>query len=296
MTIKIEMLRCFSHVAQTGNLAEAANRLGRSPSALSMTLKQLEDHLGVRLFESDRKNRLTSLGEQVFEMAQVQLRQFDNTVRAIEASANSPLGLIRIASVPSVVGLIFPEAITTLTRRHPGLKVELRDADTQSVIDSLLQGQVEVGVASGRHALNGVRQTVLFKDRFGLVCTPDHPLARQSTTPTISEVASSGFIRNNLCKLIETAEFHDATIEARVSVHNTLSLIEMVRTRDWVTVLPETVVQIASQDLIFREIASLPDHREVCLFVREKSPFLRYAEELEVYVQIEHGRVRSDLG
>lgn len=61
MAIKIEMLRCFATVAQTGNLAEAAAYLGRTQSAVSMTLKQLEENLGQRLFKSDRKNRLTPL-------------------------------------------------------------------------------------------------------------------------------------------------------------------------------------------------------------------------------------------
>ena len=46
MAIKIEMLRCFCTVAQTGNLTEAADRLGRTQSAVSMTLKQFESHLG----------------------------------------------------------------------------------------------------------------------------------------------------------------------------------------------------------------------------------------------------------
>ena len=50
MAIKIEMLRCFVAVAEHGNLNDAANRLGRTPSAVSMSLKQLTDHLGAPLF------------------------------------------------------------------------------------------------------------------------------------------------------------------------------------------------------------------------------------------------------
>lgn len=280
MSIKIEMLRCFSIVAQTGNLAEAATRLGRTQSALSMTLKQLEQHLGQRLFESERKNRLTPLGEQVFELAQEQLRRFDHTVKAIETSARSPRGLIRIASIPSVVGLVFPSAIKTMTRRYPGLNIELRDTDTQQVIEALLRGQADIGVASGRHVLNGIRQSPLFRDRFGLVCAPDHPLAHQKRTPTIQQVASAGFIRNNLCSLIETPDFQVATESTKVTVHNTMSLVAMVRTRNWVTVLPQTVVQIMPSDLVFRRIANLPDQRHVSLFLRERSPHLHFSEEI----------------
>lgn len=281
MAIKLEMLRCFSTVAQSGNLAEAANRLGRTQSALSMTLKQLEDHLGERLFESDRKNRLTILGEQVLELAQRQLRQFDETIRGIETSARAPKGLIRIASVPSVAGLIFPSVIKALTDKYPGLKVELRDADTEHVADALLHGQADLAVASGQFAMNGVRQTHLFSDRFGLICSPNHPIARKEAAPTIDDVISSGFIKNNLCRLIETTEFVTKMEDADLVAHNTSSLIAMVRSCNWVTILPQTVVNIAPTDLTFREINGLDDKRDVSLLVRENSPFLSFVEELE---------------
>lgn len=278
--IKIEMLRCFSTVAQMGNLAEAANRLGRTQSALSMTLKRLEEHLGGHLFESDRKSQLTQLGEQVLELAQTELRHFDETVTAIETSAKAPQGLLRIVSVPSVVGLIFPSVISTLTQRYPGLKIELTDADTTQVNDSLLRGRADVGIASAPSMANGIRQIPLFSDRFGLICSSKHPLARQETAPTIQQVISVGFIKNNLCKLIETPGFVEMIEDAEFTVHNTSSLIAMTRYQKWVTILPETVTQLAPNELAFREIAGLPDRRQVFLLLREKSPSIKFAEEL----------------
>lgn len=278
--IKIEMLRCFSAVAQTGNLLEAANRLGRTQSAVSMTLKQLEEHVGDRLFLSDRKNRLTPLGEQVFALSQTQLRLFDETIRAIEASAKAPKGFIRIASVPSVAGLVFPNVIETMTKRHPSLKIELRDTDTEQVTYALFHGQADLGVASGQIAMNGIRQTPLFTDRFGLICSREHPLASQDSNPTIVDVASAKFVKNNLCRLIETSYFHEITDDASLTARNTSSLIAMVRTKNWVTVLPQTVVQLAPTELVFREIEGLSDCRQVNLFLREKSPFFDYASEL----------------
>ena len=56
------MLRCFATVARSGNLADAGDKLGRTPSAVSMMLKQFEEHLGAPLFESERKSKLTALG------------------------------------------------------------------------------------------------------------------------------------------------------------------------------------------------------------------------------------------
>ena len=280
MAIKIEMLRCFTTVAETGNLAEAATRLGRTQSAISMTLKQLEENLGDRLFESDRKNRLTTLGEQVFELAQTQLRQFDYTLEAIETCARSPEGLIRIASIPSVAAQVFPSAIQALTLHNPNLSVDLRDTDTSQVIDALVLGQADIGIVSGKHKLNGLREARLFTDRYGLLCSPDHPLAKRKAAPSMQEVASVPFIRNNLLGMIETPAFRKAIAGSRISVQNTMSLIAMVRTGHWVTVLPQSVVRFMSPDLVFRRIADLPDLRQVSLLMREKAPFPQFAEEL----------------
>ena len=280
MAIKIEMLRCFRTVAQTGNLADAADRLGRTQSAISMTLKQLEDHLGQPLFEGERKNKLTTLGAEVFDLAQQQLRQFDDTVSAIETSASAPHGLLRIASVPSVAGLVFPSAIDRLTKRHANLKVELRDCDSVQVIDTMLRGQADVGIASGEPTLNGVRQERLYEDRFGLICAVSHPLARQKCLPTVDDVLTAGFVRNNLCDLIRSAAIRDALADCRITLHNTLSILGMVRTGNWVTVLPQTVVRIMPDELAFRRIDGLTDRRSISMLTRERSPHLQLAEEL----------------
>ena len=280
MAIKIEMLRCFATVARTGNLAEAALRLGRTQSAVSMTLKQLEENLSQRLFESDRKNRLTTLGEQVLGLAQIQLKQFDYTIEAIETCARSPNGLIRIASIPSVAAQVFPSAIEALTARHPGLRVELRDTDTGQVLDALVRGQADIGIVSGRHALNDIRQATMFSDDYGLLCAPDHPLALQKQALTIDQISSAAFIRNRLLDLIETPAFQEAIAGSRIAVHNTMSLVAMVRTGTWVTVLPRSVVQFMSPDLAFRPIADLTDLREVSLLMREKPLFPQFSEEL----------------
>ena len=106
------MLRCFVTVARTGTLGDAAAILGRTPSALSMTLKQLEAQLGEPLFETERKSKLTALGAFVFDQAERELKQFDATVAAISEFATSKQGRVRVAAVPSVAGTILPMAIS----------------------------------------------------------------------------------------------------------------------------------------------------------------------------------------
>lgn len=271
MAIKIEMLRSFCAVAKAGNLSEAASQLGRTQSAVSMTLKQLENHLGHPLFESDRKNRLTTLGEQVFALGLRQLQQFDGTVKAIEQSASAPQGILHVAAVPSIAALLYPEMVSHLAMRHPGLKIELRDTDTQQVIDALLQGWADIGIASARQVLNGIEVRPLLQDRFGLVCADSHPLADRHREISIDGIFANPFLRNALCDQIETGRFRDRLAEANVTVHNTQSLLAMVRNGHWITVLPGSVMGLAPDGLVFRTISDLPDLRQVYLYHREKA-------------------------
>lgn len=270
MALTNTMLRCFAAVAESGNLADAGARLGRTPSAISMTLKQMEDHLGARLFETDRKNRLTPLGEEIFGLAQQQVRQNDEAIETIETMARAPKGLLRIASIPSAVHQGLPQAVEIMMTRRPSLRIEIRDADTDIVKSALLRGQVEMGIVSGAPDLNGLRRVPLFEDAFGLVAAPDHPLMRQVASPEIADLATREFLRNDLCAQIKMPAFQEILDDTRIAARNTLSLISMVRTGNWITVLPSSVVGILPVHLTFRKIAGLDQNRVVSLLFRER--------------------------
>jgi LysR family transcriptional regulator, carnitine catabolism transcriptional activator len=279
VSIKIEMLRSFCAVAQAGNLSDAADQLGRTQSAVSMTLKQLEAHLGNSLFEGERKNRLTLLGEQVLRLSMSQISQFDNTIAAIEKTARAPQGILRITAVPSVAISVFPELVRTLAERHPSLKIELRDTDTQQVLESVGESWADIGIASVRKTLNGIKTTLLFSDQFGLVMSADHPLVHTGGPLRIADVFTHSFLRNALCDQLETPAFSENLGKADITVHNTQSLLAMVRESDWVTVLPQLVTEIAPEGLAFRTISDLPDMRNVYLYVREQTSSSRFVDE-----------------
>jgi DNA-binding transcriptional LysR family regulator len=285
MSLKIEMLRCFCAVAKAGNLAEAADQLGRTQSAVSMTLKQLEAHLNAPLFEGERKNRLTRLGEQVLTLSLGQIRQFDSTVQAIEASARAPQGILRIAAVPSVAALTFPQVVRHMSDRYPGLRIELRDTDSQQVMDALVQGQADLGLASADQAIGGVRSELLFEDSYGVILSAADPLADPDRPIAIRDLFQRPFLRNALCERIRTPEFAEELGAANVVVHNTQSLLAMVRTGDWVTVLPQSVIRFARDGLIFRPVNGLSDQRQVYLHLREQDPLPAYVQEAHAFVK-----------
>lgn len=273
MTIKLEMLRAFCAVAEAGNLSDAATQLGRTQSAVSMTLKALEDHLGRPLFESDRKNRLTLLGQQVLHLSQSQVRSFDTTVQSIDLLAQAPQGVLKVAAVPSLAALVFPKLVRALSRAYPGIKLELRDTDTPQVIDALSSGWADLGIASATQPIKGVTAVELFSDAFGLVMSATHPMALKQGPLTLADVFDAEFIRNELSDQIQLSKFRTQLSNVGLTVRNLQSLLAMLREGDWVSVLPPSVVPLGGDGLVFRDIEELTERRKVFLLRRSDVAF-----------------------
>jgi len=271
-------------VADAGSLAGAGSRLNRSPSAVSMMLKQFEDHLGQALFETDRKRDLSALGLFVLEQARSELRQFDRSVTSIEQYARTGIGVVRVAAVPSVAGTVLPVALATFLGEHPDIRVKLGDMDSSHVLQALEQGRVDLGIASAADRSWTAGRSHLFDDEFGLVCRADHALAAQGGPLGWAALANEPFIGNELCERIDAKAPRALCARARLFVQNTGSLLAMVREGLGVTVLPRTVMALPGADLSFRPMSDPCARRRIDLLYRTGGTMSSLTETLVRHV------------
>lgn len=264
MAIKIDMLRCFQTVAERGNLSDAAKELGRTPSAVSMMLQQLEDHIGAPLFKPGRKSHLTRLGELVRIEAKRELYHFDRTVAAIEGLSRAEAGHVRLAVTPSVAKVLMPHVLRSFATDHPDVRIDMRDIDSASIAHELQAGRVDIALASLR-PMPPFERHLLFSDRFGVICPCDHPLTVNRDGLGWSDLEDIPFIANDLGRLIPDPDFHRILDNASLHVRNTASILSLVRAGMGVTVLPELASFNAGDDLAFVPLADTKIRREVWL-------------------------------
>lgn len=269
--LKIEMLRCFVTVARSGNLADAGDKLARTPSAVSMMLKQFETHLGGALFESERKSRLTALGEFVLEQSVVELEHFDRTVATIESFARSESGFVRVAAVPSFAEAVLPSVVRTFLERHPGVRIDVQDMDSAAVIRELEGEHVDLGIATDVGIGADITRDALFSDAFGVVCRTDHEIAASGGPLEWSALAPWPFIANGVCGHIQDADFQRIFSASTLMVRNTTSLLAMVRAGVGLTVLPRLVVDQAERELSFVPVADPAARRQIDILQRAYS-------------------------
>ncbi len=261
--IKLETLRCFLATAHGGSLAAAADTLGRTQSAVSMALKQLEAEIGAELFEPGRKDQLTPLGEHTLALASKSLEHFDQSVQSIRAFATSKTVHVSIAAVPSVAQVMLPSVVEDFMSRHPDVSVELRDMDSAAVLRELKLGTVDIGIASNVPETSDITREHLFSDAFGIVSHPNDNLGTPGKPLDWEDVKTRPFLANGLCQSIEDGEFRKLLGESRLMVLNTGSLLAMVRSRMGITLLPQLLTRRTDWDLKFDRVANKSLRRDL---------------------------------
>ena len=270
MAIKIEMLRCFTMVATHGSLSDAADALGRTPSAVSMMLKQFEDHVGTALFETARKSRLTPIGELILTQARREVDHFQNTVSVIEGLSRSELGYLRLAVTPSIATTVLPAVIKAFATTYPKVQIDLRDMDSAAIARELGDERADIGIGS-LPEIEGMTRTELFSDAFGVVCRKDHPLAKNWDQLTWRTMDDHTIIANGLCAQITDPDFAPILARSRLMVPNTASLLGLVRQEVGITVLPRLAVAGLLDEFAFLPLVDVTARRVVHLMSRPEN-------------------------
>ncbi len=140
----LEDLRALVEFAQAGSIAGAADRLFRTPSAITRQLQRLEAALGAELLDrSVKPPRLNALGSRVLEQAR-DLLQRTEALKSTTSSDAEPHGLLRIGLAhPLAVGML-SEPIQALTEKYPRVRLRMLSDGSGALFSRLLAGELDV--------------------------------------------------------------------------------------------------------------------------------------------------------
>ncbi|CAI8702341.1 LysR substrate-binding domain-containing protein [Pseudomonas sp. IT-P176] len=176
MTVK--QIRAFLAVAQSLSFAVACERLHLSQSALSLTIKALEESLGGRLFSRTTRNvALTPEGESLLPLARRLIADWDNAEDEMRQRFTLQRGRVTLAAMPSFAGNLLPPILKTFRARYPKVNVTVNDVINEQVLEMVRDRQVELGVAFEPMQSSSLQFSALYVDRFVAVVPSDSPLA-----------------------------------------------------------------------------------------------------------------------
>ena len=174
----IKSLNTFIHVAELGSFSKAGEKLGYSQPTVSVQIRQLEQELGVRLFDRvGHMVRLTDKGQDTLLYAQQILRTFQQ-MRAGESAEK--FALIRLATADSLCTPLMRHAFSALRRQHPGIRLQLTTAGTGELFRLLDHNEADLVCTLDNHIYNH-DYVIAAEERVGVhfVVSAAHPLAKK---------------------------------------------------------------------------------------------------------------------
>ena len=172
------LLRGFVAVAEELSFTRAAQRLFIAQQALSAQIRQLEERLGVELFErTTRRVALTEAGEQLLPHARAALAALDAGVAQLQAAARAKGATLRVGLSGTAMVPVATETMRRFAQRHPDVELQVTNAGLNQPAAGLADGAVDVAFVRPPFRSEGLSMvTVLTEERYA-VLRADHPLA-----------------------------------------------------------------------------------------------------------------------
>src|SRR5580658_8757697 len=168
----LDDLLALVEFAQAGSIAGAAERLYRTPSAVTRQLQRLEAALGAELLDrSVKPPRLNSLGSRVLEQAR-DLLQRTEALKSLASRDAEPHGLLRIGLAHPLAEGTLIEPIRALTEKYPKVRLLLLSERTPELFNRLLAGELDVAAVplpEGRTAPPPLMTNIVATDRVEIV-------------------------------------------------------------------------------------------------------------------------------
>jgi DNA-binding transcriptional LysR family regulator len=209
------MLRYLDEVVRSGSIRQAAERLHVSASSINRQIIALEEDLGTQIFHRlPRRMRLTAAGELLISHIRETLKQYERVQARLEELRGVRGGEVRIAAMHGIAGGVLRPVVASFRRNHPGVTITISAHVVQGIVDALLSGEADLGLAYKLPDNPNLIATGIFPTQMGAVVAPSHPLALRSPvrladclehpivladeTMTIHRLIADGFSRAGL--------------------------------------------------------------------------------------------------
>ena len=182
MRINFKLLGTFLAVADNVSFRKASEQTHLSLPAVSMQIKQLEEQLGVALFQrTTRRVELTPEGEKLMISVRKAMAELDGALMHIQQAADVQHGHLSFACVPTVAGTRLPALMMAFARQYPGISVRVRELTQPGLLEAVRKREVDFAIGPEPEKLGELDFQALFVDDFVALLPAGHPAAAKSS-------------------------------------------------------------------------------------------------------------------
>jgi DNA-binding transcriptional LysR family regulator len=284
-------LEVFLTVTREGRFSRAAEKMHRTQSAVSQTIRKLEEELGEPLFDrSSREGALTDAGRVLQEYAERLLNLRSGAHEALKELREVQRGQLVIAANEFTALYLLP-VLGNFRRLHPMIKITVLRSLGSRIGDQVLRHAADFGVLSFDPQEPLLSSVVVYSDELSFVVPPSHPLAG-SKEISIKQLGAETFVAHNVPspyrdKVIDSFRKYKTPLHMDVELPTLQAIKRFVAMGNGVAFVPHisAETEIATGELVKIPVRELDLNRKLRLVYRKKAnlshaaqAFLKVAE------------------
>ncbi|MBB3007631.1 MULTISPECIES: LysR family transcriptional regulator [Cupriavidus] len=293
-------LKLFTHIAEAQSLTGGAQRSHLSLAAASTRIKNLEEHVGVKLLSrSSQGVKVTGAGETLLAHARRVLRQLEQLSGDLQEYAAGVKGHVRVFANTTAMSEFLPAVLRSYLVSHPDVTIDMHERLSPDIVRAVQEGIVDIGIIAGNVRTEGLEVMPYRRDRLVLATALSHPLAERGRVDFIDTLdydfiglPEDSAIHNFLKRAAADLQ---RSLRWRVQVSNFETACRMIEANVGVGVLPETTARRHARAMSLR-IVQLDDEwaeRQLQICVADLDALPLFARKL-VDLLVEDGQGRQD--
>ncbi|MBB2917674.1 LysR family transcriptional regulator [Cupriavidus alkaliphilus] len=293
-------LKLFTHIAEAQSLTGGAQRSHLSLAAASTRIKNLEEHVGVKLLSrSSQGVKVTGAGETLLAHARRVLRQLEQLSGDLQEYAAGVKGHVRVFANTTAMSEFLPAVLRSYLVSHPDVTIDMHERLSPDIVRAVQEGIVDIGIIAGNVRTDGLEVMPYRRDRLVLATALSHPLAERGRVDFIDTLdydfiglPEDSAIHNFLKRAAADLQ---RSLRWRVQVSNFETACRMIEANVGVGVLPETTARRHAKAMSLR-IVQLDDEwaeRQLQICVADLDALPLFARKL-VDLLVEDGQGRQD--
>jgi DNA-binding transcriptional LysR family regulator len=294
MNVSLRQFRSFATIGHLASFTKAANVLHTTQPTLSAQITELEEALGVRLFDrSTRSVSLTQAGRELLPFVDKILADVTHVMTHAHDVAAKNIGRVVVAALPSVSSTLLPHAILRFSERYPGISVTLRDALAERIRRMIRDDEVDFGITSAAVSDAQLQFTPLAADHMVAVLPRGHVLARAKRLDLVQLLDAPLILMDrdsSVRRIVDQAYAALGRIPAPAYEPAFMATaIGMVRAGLGATLLPSSALEVAlASDLVVRPLDNPLLTRPLGILRKKQRPLSpaasAFVAELEAFV------------
>ncbi|MEO9876928.1 MAG: hydrogen peroxide-inducible genes activator [Anderseniella sp.] len=275
----LRQLRYLEAIARHSHFGKAAAECSVSQPALSQQIKELEQRWGLALLERSPKHvSLTAEGVEAVRRARAILSAVSDLEDFARKRTGTLSGVLRLGAIPSIAPYLLPAMLTRLADRYSDVDLRLRETVTETLVDELKAGKLDVIVAALPLKSPEIEVRELFIDRFLLAVRDDARLQRGVTaTPSMIGEDRLLLMGEGHClreQVLNYCNIGTSKLSRAMGASSLSTIVQMVANGHGVTLLPEMCIREQAPDSRIRllRFADPQPSRTVAMAWRKSTP------------------------